>query len=353
MASVVKYKDKWRVFFFVGNSRKSKSFATKQEANAFIKNIESKEFAKSFSSGMTYGELLEEYKTKETPKKRGASEEIRRINALQKEMLASITLQALSTDVLQNWIDTKKKQISVQTGRKIKSSSVARYLTLIKATLTYAVKVKLLDSSPATDVHCQVEEDARERIATEEEIETLKYVVQWQENEPPINVSQRLIAAFIFACYTGMRIGEIEKLERSWVHENVIRIPKESTKTFHSRTVAVPNRAKEILDLVMGLNLGDRVFGLKEKQHDGLFRKIRNKAGLEAVYDSKGREVKQSLNFHDSRATFCTWAASPGADGAPRLDVLALAKQTGHRNLKMLMRYYRKDASQLLDRLNG
>lgn len=352
MASILKHKDKWRAFIRVNGRKLSKVFDTKNEANRWIKQIEKEEFDQINSSGMTFSDLLEEYKEKESPKKRGVSEEIRRINALQKEVLASVPLIALNPEIIQNWVDTKKQQISKQTGRKLKTSSVARYLTIIKAACTYAVKTKRFAKSPAEGVECRVEEDSRERIATEEEIEALKVAAQWSEDEPPVKLSQRLIAAFIFCCFTGMRIGEVEKMERSWIHECSIKIPREATKTFHSRTVAVPNRAKAILDLVMGLNLGDRVFGLKEKQHDGLFRKIRNHAGLSAVYDSNGHEIHQALNFHDSRATFCTWAASPGHDGAPRLDVLALAKQTGHRNFKMLMKYYRKDPTDLLSRLN-
>lgn len=67
--------------------------------------------------------------------------------------------------------------------------------------------------------------------------------------------------------------------------------------------------------------------------------------------DSQGRLIEQALHFHDGRATFCTWAASPGEDGAPRLDVMSLARQTGHRSVKMLMRYYRPDVSTFADRL--
>ena len=354
MASITKYRSGWRAYVYVDDGRVAKTFRTKAEAMAWTKSVENGNAPGGTytSSGATFRDLLEKYEKTETPKKRGSAEESRRIAALMKEPIASISIHALTSDVLQNWIDTKKNQISPQTGRKLKTSSVARYLTIIKAVFTYAVKKKLLKESPAADVHCPIEEEARERIATEEEMDLLKTAVQWSEDEPPVLASQRIIAAFIFACYTGMRIGEIERIERSWIQGSSIKIPKEITKTYHSRTIAIPNRAMNILNQVLSLDLEPAIFGLRVKQHDALFRKIRNAAGLCAVYDSNGHEVKQGLNFHDSRATFCTWAASPGSDGAPRLDVLALAKQTGHKNLKMLMRYYRKDPTELLSRLN-
>ena len=93
------------------------------------------------------------------------------------------------------------------------------------------------------------------------------------------------------------------------------------------------------------------MFGLAHATREALWGKIRDKAGLGAVRDSKGRVIREALRFHDGRATFATWAAMPGPDGAPRMDVLALARQLGHRDLKMLQRYYRPTAAQLASRL--
>ena len=49
--------------------------------------------------------------------------------------------------------------------------------------------------------------------------------------------------------------------------------------------------------------------------------------GLGPELDSAGRVIREGLNFHDSRATFATWAASPDPKtGVPRLDLLSLAR---------------------------
>lgn len=97
-----------------------------------------------------------------------------------------------------------------------------------------------------------------------------------------------------------------------------------------------------------------RIFcSLSNGNRDALFRKVRDRAGLGPVLDSHGNVIKEGLNFHDGRATFATWAASPDPKtGAPRLDVLALARQTGHKNLKMLQRYYRESAENIAKRLD-
>lgn len=355
MASYQKINGKWRAYVQINGIRRSRYFRTKAEAVRWTQPLEETIRTKGMIPSETkFAVLLDEYYHRVTFFKRGRPPEFRRIRALQKDpLLGKIELGDLTRSVLQAWVDKKVGSISRRTGRPLKSSSVSRYLTIIKAALKKAVEWEYLDKSPAEGVTCRVVEDHRERIATPEEIELLKQVALWNEDEPPVTMSQRIVAAFIFACYTGMRIGEIVMIERSWIKGDLLTIPREITKTFHGRTVALPDRAIKILNIVLKLRHRPQIFGMKPQNHDALWRKIRNMAGLQARYDSEGREVKESLNFHDSRATFCTWAASPGPDGAPRLDVLSLARQTGHRNLRFLMHYYRRNPKEFLERLNS
>ena len=149
-----------------------------------------------------------------------------------------------------------------------------------------------------------------------------------------------------------MRAGDMMRIERTWIHGRTLKIPAEAAKTRTTRTIALNDRSMDILKSVMSLGFEPHIFDMSDGIRDALWRKIRDKAGLQEVRDSEGRLIKQGLNFHDGRATFCTWAASPGPDGAPRLDVMSLARQTGHKNLKMLMRYYRPSVESFVDRLN-
>ena len=356
MASITKYNEtKWRVYISRNGTRRSKIFDTKDEAMQWAQTFEDRGcLTNTTKCDMTISTLFQEYYHNVSYFKRGYKEELRRIIGLQKdESLSKLILREVSSQDIQLWINRRIGSISPQTKRPIKSSTVAREMTLIKAVFNKAVEWGYIAESPAQNVVYRVVEDHRERVATDQEIEILKQVALWDENEPPVYKYQRIVAAFVFACFTGMRIGEIVEMEKSWYKDNRIVIPREVTKTFHGRTIAVPNRAVNILNQVLSLNLEPKIFGIEPHKHDALFRKIRSLANLEPVYDSQGRMIKEGLNFHDSRATFCTWAASPGADGNPRLDVLALARQLGHRSLKYLMHYYRKDPTDLIDRLNS
>ena len=339
---------KWRAQVQVDGVRKSKSFATKADAQIWAKTME-KAKPTATASKILFKDFLDEYEVKTAKYKKSAHWEIIRLNAFRRHpLLSTLPLNLISKQVLQDWV--RERLETVVNGRKIKSSTVAREMTIFKALFTKAVDWGYLERSPVADITVKVNEQHRERVATEEEIEMLKAIVEWEEDEEPVDIQQRVIAAFIFACYTGMRINEIVKLERSWVTDHVITIPNR-TKTGPGRKVAVPDRAWNILQIVLSMGIEPRPWGLEQGQHDAIFRKTRNRAGLIPTYDSAGYMGQEGLNFHDSRATFCTWAASPGPDGAPRLDVLALARQTGHKNISQLMTYYRKDATELLNRL--
>lgn len=58
-----------------------------------------------------------------------------------------------------------------------------------------------------------------------------------------------------FSCQTGMRAGELLKIEYSWIGDNVLHVPAEATKTLSRRDVALSARAREILKLVMELSM--------------------------------------------------------------------------------------------------
>lgn len=195
----------------------------------------------------------------------------------------------------------------------------------------------------------------RERVASEEEQEAIILASGWDGKTPPLNSTQLSALAFIFSCRTGMRAGEILAIEESWIDGNVIHLPAPATKTNSRRDVALSSDAKRLLNLVIETKKSDspRVFSrLSDTRRDALWRKLRDRAGLNEVRDSAGNVIIEGLNFHDGRATFATWAASPDPEtGAPRLDVLALARQTGHKNLKMLMKYYRASAEDIAKRL--
>ena len=74
------------------------------------------------------------------------------------------------------------------------------------------------------------------------------------------------------------------------------------------------------------------LFSVSSASADSLWRKVCARAGVE------------DFHLHDARAAALTSMAR-------RVDVLTLARISGHRDVRMLSRYYRATATQIADML--
>lgn len=342
------YEVQWRI----DGNRHSKTFKTRKEAKEFALQIELN--PRQRSSVVAFAEVIKQYAKNETPKKKGAKWETFRLNRLAETSIAQNALDDLTPNLFQKYVDRRLKE-PAPTGGTIATSTVIRELSTISCVLSYARKLDLLENNPLEGVKWPQAPEHRERVASEEEQEAIILAAGWDGKTPPLNSTQLTALAFILSCRTGMRAGEILAIEKSWIDGNVIHLPAPATKTNSRRDVALSSDAKRLLDLVIQSKNDDspRVFSrLSDTRRDALWRKLRDRAGLNEIRDSAGNVIIEGLNFHDGRATFATWAASPDPKtGAPRLDVLALARQTGHKNIKMLMKYYRASAEDIAKRL--
>jgi len=99
-----------------------------------------------------------------------------------------------------------------------------------------------------------------------------------------------------------------------------------------TREVPLSSEALEVLEQLDSVRDGQSVFGISAASLDALFRKAREKAGVE------------DLTFHDSRHEAITRLAKV-------FDVLELARIVGHRDLRMLLIYYNPSAEDLSGKL--
>ncbi len=150
-------------------------------------------------------------------------------------------------------------------------------------------------------------------------------------NEPPATITARVGAAMLFAIETAMRAGEIVSL--TWNHVDtgtrVAHLPK--TKNGFSRDVPLSQEAVRIINQVR-VDDTESVFNLRSDQVDALFRK------------AKSRALITDLHFHDTRAEAITRLSK-------KVDILTLARISGHRDLRKLQIYYRESAAEIAKRL--
>lgn len=122
-----------------------------------------------------------------------------------------------------------------------------------------------------------------------------------------MTLQQLVMVAFLFACKTRRRSGEILRIEEAWIQDRTIHLPAAASKTNSKHDIALSSEALRLLNLVRKRGDKPQIFGaLSDETRDANWRKIRDRADFGPVTDSAGRLVQEGLNFHDTRATFCT-----------------------------------------------
>ena len=333
--------------------RRAKSFKRLCDAKRWAAQIESDTRA-GIPNGARQptGNFLKQYRQDVTDRRAHPRHMRAVIGCFLEDPISQIPIFEVTSKDVEAWVERRRTIPSRRTGHIVEESTIARQLQTLSAFFSWAIKLGVISENPCHKVDRPHDGPPRERVASDDDLKLLQYVAGWNEGEIPVNKMQRVCAAFLLSCLTGMRAGEMMRIQRSWIHGQTLILPAEATKTATSREIALCDRAKKILDDVCSLGFSPAIWDLTDASRDALWRRIRDKAGLTNEYDEDGRLVRQGLTFHDGRATFATWAASPGPDGSPRLDVMSLARQTGHKDLRMLMRYYRPDVQSFTNRLN-
>lgn len=335
MASIQKTAKGYRIQYFNRGARLSASFPTKRECQEWLAAQEQQRDTPP-SKRVTVHMLLTEYSEKVTAKKKSADQEAKVIIALQKRFpdLMTKNIGEVTKADISEWRDIMLNEASPRTGRKNKTSTVLRYWTVFNNAFEIAIKDwGWLTANPMKGVTRPKDQRPRDRIITANERDKLLYVMGYKEDSPLKNIAQRVAAVFLFAWETGMRAGEIRNLTFADISGRVAKVTDAKTDA-GVREVPLSLKALKIIDQArLGHKGGETIFELRSDQLDANFRKYREKAGLEG------------FTFHDTRATAITHLSK-------KLDILELAKAIGHKNLDMLMVYYREPAESIAAKLD-
>lgn len=265
---------------------------------------------------MTLGEVFRKYADEVSPGKEGHRWEMVRLAKFCRDPLSETALKDLRPSHFAEWRDKRLREVS--------PASVARELQLMSAVMTRAKREwQFVPTNPLEDVRKPPKPAPRTRLPTDAEFERLAHVA----GSDLSFAHARAYHAFLFACETAMRAGEIVGLRWAAISGNVAHLGK--TKNGFARDVPL---SKAALALLAALPRADPVFDLTSEQLDSLWRKTMKKAAV------------TGLVFHDSRHFAITHLAR-------KLDVMDLARMTGHRDLKSLLGYYNAAPSDIADRL--
>ena len=280
-------------------------------------------------SCISFGELITKYIDEVAPSHKGADKEISRLHKLMNDYPK--LMQKPITDVNQlDMIELRNDRLS-----KVSPSTVGRDLGVLGGVFKYArQELRILKTSPLLDVAKPTQAPHRERRITQEEINTILLGFNYDATYQPLTKRQQVAWAFLFALETAMRASEITNMQWCNVYEDHVLLP--DTKNGTARKVPLSKRAVELLKLMNGLD-SERVMTITQDSN----------ALSHDFWDVVSKKLNmKDLNFHDTRHEATTRLAQ-------KLPIQDLAKVTGHKDLKMLMRYYNPTVDELADKINA
>lgn len=325
MATYQQRGDTWRAIVRLKGVYESKTFDKKAQAQRWATQRESE--IRSGATGTvpdkTFGDLLKRYLSEVTPAKPGARWEAIRINAFLKDPIAEKRLTALDRTHFADWRDRRLL--------KVAPGTVRREWTVMSGVCTKAIiDWRWLDTHPMKGVKLPDKPDHRDRLISQDEIDKLVFCLGYSEDSSLDTVSARVGAAFLFAIETGMRAGEIAALTQGdlFLTERYVKIRGLTVGGRKTRAAKRDVPLSEAALSILRRLTHERVFNISTSSIDALFRRARDKAGVEG------------LHFHDTRHEAITRLAK-------KMDVLPLARMIGHTDLKQLLVYYNQTASEL------
>lgn len=310
----------WRAEVNRAGVRKSNVLPTKAAAVAWATQLEGDVLAKRRGQTVrrSLRQAIERYRDEVTPHKPGRRWETIRLNFYLGPdgglPFVEKWLEEVTPDDFGRWRDRRLLGV--------KGSTVNRDFNLLSAVLTTAREEwGWMHSAPLKKARRPSEGQPRTRVIRWTEVRRMLRELGWRRGAPPATKSAEVGHAFLVALHTAMRASEVLKAQPAGT---VARLYE--TKNGEARDVPLSPRAQRLVALCPR-------YTVDSAGMDALFRKARLRAGLEG------------FTFHDSRGTALTRMAR-------KVDVLTLARISGHKDLNILMRtYYRERSESIAERL--
>lgn len=273
----------------------------------------------------TLRELLERYLREVTPTHKGAEVEAIRLKALMRLPMAALTLDRVDSTVIQAWREERQG--------KVKGETVRREMNLLSAVFRRAQgEWHYPLSNPLTNLIRPSKSDGRQRRPTWSELKALLRRLSPRTRKdglPSENRNPWIRPAAVLALRTAMRQGEILATRWEWVDFDNRRIRLPDTKNGTARDVPLSRKAELVLRRLDDGRRTGPVFPTTRSAFRQAFGDARDKAGI------------TDLRFHDFRHDATTRIAKRVRN------VLELSAITGHKDPRMLKRYYNPEAKDL------
>lgn len=343
MASILPYKEKFRVHIEIEGIRKSKVLPTIKKAKSWAAEEETK-IRKEAKIRRTRDEILDDsytlvklskkYSEEISADKKGARWEIIRLTFYQRAFpkFYAIKLMNLERENIEEWMESRLNPDPKTKVKPVKASTINRDLNLISHCLTQARRWRLMSHKPFEDLKRPRNPEHRKRRISDDEIEQMCGALKYKEGVVLKQKQQRACLAWLFAIETCMRCSEITGITEQTLDRVRGIAHLLDTKNGSSQDVPLSPRALKLLEqLPKAPNKKTPLFQVASTSVDALFRKARDK-----------KTRIKDLHFHDSRHEGITRLVD-----TKKYNVFEVASITGHKDINELLTYYNKSAAQI------
>lgn len=268
---------------------------------------------------VTVGELKAVVLAESKPK-RSYRDDVRIWGVLSDELGSDTRIGKIGVDRVVELRDSLSRRKKQRGGRNWSVSTVNRHLAALRRGLNIACREGWILSNPASHVKLLREPEARDRIASEEEIELMLSRAR---------TGSQIWLAILLGVETGMSQEEIVNLRREQVDFRARMIRTTRAKTQRTRRVPIPPRVREALASWDWQDDG-RAFTCKPVTISRYFSRVVVSLGL------------VDLRFHDLRHTYATRLRREGHD------LLTVMRAMGHSQMSTAARYQTVDDSDLM-----
>lgn len=197
--------------------------------------------------------------------------------------------------------------------KSMKDITAKTYLAAFKAVLNRAVKEDVLKSSPCRDIIIKAQSAKREFLLEDEIIKIIECK----------SVYYDVKNAFLFSCFTGLRVSDIQALTYNEVRDGYLYFRQRKTGDI-DRMLLTPD-AQQIINHQKRLHPNSGKVFILPASKDKISRK------LNQIIESSG--ITKKITFHCGRHTAATLWLTKG------VDIFTVQKLLGHRDLDATLIY--------------
>lgn len=301
----------------------SKSFGSKKDAQLWARGVEREidlgTYAPPASIQGTVGDLLRRYCAEVSPLHRGGAVEAIRLQAMERTQLANIPLASATAKAMAAYRDKRLEQVSPAT--------VLRELQILSSLFNHARREwEYQIANPVADIRKPSPSRGRDRVLEHGEEGRLMAALSGggRGNNGQFHEGTRnpwIKPLVEFALESACRRGEL--LALTWKNVDIKKRVAylDITKNGDKRAVPLSTKALAILKSLPRRNDG-RIFPITANSLKAAWNRAVERAGIE------------DLHLHDLRHVAVTRLA------AKLPNLIELAAVSGHKDLKMLRRYY-------------